>query len=117
VLCSKPRRRERGRKKSPRWQSPSGPFNINLWTRSRHYLSPQHQEHMRLKALNANYRPQREGSYFSTLVAYRFREAKCAVDYLRQVLATYEILYRIGTRFNVLYYSTNYFRCALNEKK
>jgi hypothetical protein len=51
------------------------------------------------------------------LLNYRFREAKCAVDYLRQGLATYEILYRIGTRFNVLYYSTNYFRCALYEKK
>ena len=54
--------------------------------------------------------------------AYRFSEAKYAVDNLRQGLATYEtkafiIPYSAGTRFKVLYCS-NCFRWApLSEKK
>jgi hypothetical protein len=69
------------KRKGPRSQSTSGPLNIKLKTRTHHNHSPQHEQDLILKALNANCR-RREGSSFSILPGL--------LDLLRQGLATYE---------------------------
>lgn len=94
------------KRKGPRSQSTSGPLNIKLKTRTHHNHSPQHEQDLILKALNANCR-RREGSLPSVYCLVQWIYLGKAWPHMRP--KAFIILRKIGTRFSVIYYS-NYHR-------